>query len=102
MNDLNDRRGTPSDGANAMADTIADHLAPICDACNAAITKWIDSKPQDVLPRLGFVFGSGAAYDTTPRGVADALHTRYETWRTLVRDNKTAIKNNCRQGNHVR
>lgn len=101
MNNLDDPRNTPSDGANAMADAIADHLAPICDACNAAITKWIDSKPQDVLPHFGFLYGSAAAYDSTPRGVTDARHSRYETWRTLVRDAKTAIKNNCRQGNHV-
>jgi hypothetical protein len=73
----------------------------LCDACNNAILKWIDSKPSEVLPQISITYGSGAAYDHSIAGVVEKRHARWEQWRDLVRENKTAIKAACAAGHHA-
>jgi hypothetical protein len=53
------------------------------------------------MPRFGFTFGSGAAYDSSPAGVRDARRVRTERWYALVREQMNGIAAACRAAGHM-
>ena len=73
----------------------------LCQPCDDLCTKWLDSKPSQVLPTFGFAYGSGAAYDVSAAGVRDNTSARYERWRQLVREQMDGIAAACRAAGHA-
>jgi hypothetical protein len=64
----------------------------LCDACKAQSDAWLDyriTKPVKI--------ASGAAYDDTLAGVADARKARFEEWRSTIRSQQAAIKRICEE-----
>ncbi|WP_157562685.1 hypothetical protein [Micromonospora chokoriensis] len=76
-------------------------LPPVCRPCQDARDRWLDSRPSQVLPRLGFTYGSGARHDTTTAGIHDNHRSRYERWRQLVKSNRDLIARTCREQGHT-
>lgn len=81
--------------ATGPAVTAGDHL---CGPCRAARQRWLDYRPP--LP-LSITYGSGAAYDASPRGINDARRARFEHWRETIRWHQQQIDALCALGNHV-
>lgn len=75
--------------------------SPICKPCQDERYRWMDSKPSQMFPALGFAYGSGAPYDVTPAAIRDRHTTRYEKWRALVREQMARIAEQCRAAGHV-
>lgn len=73
----------------------------LCQPCSAASARWLDSRPQDVLPDPSQALRGGVGYDNSVFGVRDGRSSRYERWRTIVRQNRAAIQAGCAAGNHV-
>lgn len=74
--------------------------SPLCPPCVERRTAWLDANPLVTLPRFGFTFGSGAAYDTSPAGVRDNRAARARAWYALVREQRAAIAAACRAAGH--
>ncbi|WP_179475353.1 hypothetical protein [Mycolicibacterium vinylchloridicum] len=64
----------------------------LCDECQAKSDKWLDYR----VPRQ-LKISSGAAYDDTAAGVADARKARYGQWRTTIREQQQAIRRICQE-----
>jgi len=73
---------------------------PVCTACREQQWRWIETRPQQIFRELGYIVQAGATYDTTPAGVRDNRHARYERWRTLVLDQIAGIADDCRHHGH--
>jgi hypothetical protein len=73
----------------------------LCVPCTAERMRWADSKPSQILPRFGFTYGSGAAYDVSPVGLRDGKRARYEDWRRLVKSQMALVARGCREGRHA-
>lgn len=73
----------------------------LCQPCSAASARWLDSRPQDVLPDFSRALRGGVGYDNSTSGARDARASRYERWLRIVRQNRAAIKTGCAAGNHV-
>lgn len=76
-------------------------MPELCPACIAARNRWADSTPSSVLPRAGFTFGAGTAYDSSAAGIRDNRRARYERWRGLVKAQMAGIAELCRAGRHA-
>lgn len=72
-----------------------------CRDCSAESLRWLDTRPQDLLPAFGIVHGSGTRYDTAPAAIANRRGARYERWRQIVRDQRSLIRQACAAGCHV-
>lgn len=75
--------------------------APLCAPCRAERDRWLDTTPNRLIPRPGFAYGSGAAYDSTPAGAAGNRSARYQEWRETVRFQRDLIATACRNGQHA-
>lgn len=73
----------------------------LCQPCSDASTRWLDSRPQDVLPDFSRALRGGVGYDNSVNGARDARSSRHERWRGIVRQNQAAIRSGCAAGNHV-
>lgn len=70
----------------------------LCPPCSAASNRWLDARmPQ----AFGIAYGSGAAYDATPRGVEERRQARARSWYALVREQRAGIARDCAAGFHV-
>ncbi len=72
-----------------------------CTPCRTEQDRWYDTTPQQMFPGLGFVMQASAAYDLTPRGVADRRRIRWEQWRDTVRFQQALIATACRAAGHT-
>lgn len=75
--------------------------APLCGPCSAESGRWLDTSPATLLPRLGIAYGSGAAYDTSPAGIAERRSARHAEWAALVRHQRQFVADGCRTGRHA-
>lgn len=69
-----------------------------CRTCADEINRWLDSTPQQLVPRVPFA--SSAAYDATPAGAAANRSARYEQWRRTVRAQTALLVEQCRETGH--
>lgn len=69
----------------------------LCAPCRAEADAWWDYRPPT---RLSITYGSGAAYDASPRGVADARRARFEHWRETILWHRQHIADLCAAGKH--
>jgi hypothetical protein len=53
-----------------------------------------------MVPRFGIAHGSGTPYDVSAAGMRDKQRARYETWRTLVREQMARIAGQCHTAGH--
>lgn len=74
---------------------------PICPSCQKERSRWLDTKPSEVLPKFGIVHGSGAPYDASASGSQDRGRADYERWRQLVRFQRDLIARTCREQRHA-
>ncbi len=73
----------------------------LCGPCTAESARWLDTSPATLLPRLGFAYGSGAAYDVSPAGVAERRRARHAEWAATVRRQRALVAAGCRAGHHA-
>lgn len=71
----------------------------VCPDCRRQQDAWLDSRPSQVLPRLGIA--GGAAYDDTPAGVRDNARSRHRAWVALVREQVAGIAADCQRDRHA-
>lgn len=88
------------------SETEAEHIAAggkprICGPCSELMSKWLDARPSELLPRLSFTYGSGAEYDRSPAGLLDRSRARNKDFAALVREARAAVVESCRNGVHV-
>lgn len=76
-------------------------LAPLCTPCMAEMGRWLDTSPATLILRPGFAYGSGAAYDVSPSGMAERRRARHEEWRRTVRHGRAMVARSCRAGHHA-
>lgn len=76
-------------------------LAPLCGPCSAEMSRWLDTRPSTLIPRLGFAYGSGTAYDVSPAGIAERRRARYSDWADVVRRQRALVAAGCRAGVHM-
>jgi len=76
-------------------------LPPICSPCQEERSRWLDTRPSQMLPRFGIAHGSGAAYDVSAAGIGDNRGSQYEQWRQLVRSQRDLIARTCREQRHA-
>jgi hypothetical protein len=76
-------------------------LAPLCTPCMAEMGRWLDTSPSTLIPRLGFAYGSGAAYDASPSGVTERRRARHAEWAATVRHQRALVAAGCRTGQHA-
>lgn len=71
----------------------------LCPPCSAASNRWLYAR----MPTgpVSIAFGSGAAYDATPRGVEERRQARGRAWWALVREQRAGIARDCAAGFHV-
>lgn len=69
-----------------------------CQPCTDEINCWLDTTPQQLLPRVPFA--AAAAYDATPAGAAGNRSARYQQWRSTVRGQIALIREHCREAGH--
>lgn len=70
----------------------------MCEPCRRQSDAWLVAK---VPTGLSFTFGSGAAYDATPRGVEERRQARARAWYAIVREHVEGIRLNCAAGFHA-
>jgi hypothetical protein len=80
---------------------MSDPLPPLCGPCRDESARWLDTRPSTLLPRLGFAYGSGAAYDVSAAGLAGRRRSRHEEWAATVRHQRALVAAGCRAGNHA-
>ena len=73
----------------------------LCPPCALQSARWLDTSPSTLLPRLGFAYGSGAAYDASPAGMRDRRAARHEEWAATVRRQRALVAEGCRAGRHA-
>jgi hypothetical protein len=69
----------------------------LCIPCAHAWGRWLDYR---LPPVLSITYGSGAAYDATPRGIRDREKARFREWRDTIRWHQDHIRELCEQGKH--
>ena len=67
-------------------------MTALCDDCKRQHDAWLDYRLPSRLK-----IASGAAYDDTAKGVADARRGRFEQWRNLIRAQQAAIRRICEE-----
>ena len=72
----------------------------LCAECSAESARWLDTRPSTLIPRMGFAYGSGAAYDASAAGIADNRAAHHEQWVATVRYQRALIVAGCRAGRH--
>lgn len=72
----------------------------LCGPCSAESVAWLDTSPSTLLPRLGFAYGSGAAYDVSPAGIRERRAARHAEWAATVRFQRDLVAAGCRAGVH--
>ncbi len=70
----------------------------LCPPCQAASNRWLDAKMPPA--PLSIAYGSGAAYDVTPRGITERRKARADDWYALVRRQRAGIRDACARGFH--
>jgi hypothetical protein len=73
---------------------------PLCADCRALRDRWLDTRPQDLHPGLGYIMQASAAYDLTAAGTAERRRARWRQWRDLVVEQRAAIADLCRRQRH--
>lgn len=73
----------------------------LCGPCAAESSRWLDTRPSTLLPRLSLAYGSGAAYDASPAGMAENRRARHAEWAALVRRQRALVAAGCRAGQHA-
>ena len=81
---------------------MAERAAPLCGPCSVESSRWLDTTPATLLPRLGLAYGSGAAYDVSPAGLAEHRAARHAEWAATVRFQRQLVAEGCRAGKHGR
>jgi hypothetical protein len=72
----------------------------VCDSCSAEMSRWLDTSPSTLIPRLGFAYGSGAPYDAAAAGVVERRRSRHAEWAATVRRQRALVADGCRAGHH--
>lgn len=72
-----------------------------CTPCRTEQDRWYDTTPQGLYPGLSLITQASAAYDYTPRGVAERRRIRWERWRDTVRFQRDLIARTCREAGHA-
>ena len=72
----------------------------LCGPCSAESVVWLDTSPATLIPRPGFVYGSGAAYDVSATGMHERRRARHDEWAATVRFQRALIVAGCRAGRH--
>jgi hypothetical protein len=75
-------------------------LPPVCGPCSAEMSRWLDTSPSTLIPRLGFAHGSGAAYDVSAAGLRERRAARHGEWAATVRRQRALVVAGCRAGIH--